>query len=206
VKHARVSSLEQDNNEGIYYLPLSQVPSSGLEAVVRTGGNPSTMADAIRNAVRQVDPSQAVYDPQTLEQSIDSSLVSRRFVVVLLSVFAGLALLLSAIGLYGVISYGVHMRVREIGIRMALGAERSDVLRLILRHGLELAAAGLVIGLVATLIAGRVLSSMLFATSLFHPLTLLATSALLTGTVLLASYLPARRASRLDPVRTLREE
>jgi len=206
VKHARVSSLEQDNKEGIYYLPLSQSPSRGLDIVVRTTANPKSMSDAIRNAVRQVDSNQAVYDLRTMDDLVDSSLVSRRFIVVLLSTFAGLALLLSALGLYGVISYGVHMRVRELGIRMALGAGRSDVLRLVLRRGIEMAAIGLVIGLLATFLAGRVLSSMLFATSLFHPLTLLATSALLTATVLLASYLPARRASKLDPMHTLREE
>ena len=206
VKHARVSSLEQDNKEGIYYLPMSQAPDRNLEIVVRTGGNPAPVGDAIRNAVRQVDPNQAVYDLQTLQHRIDASLVGRRFLVVLLSVFAGLALLLSALGLYGVISYGVHMRLRELGIRMALGAGRAEVLQLVLRRGLELAAAGLVIGITATFLFGRVLSSMLFATRLFHPLTLLATSALLTATVLLASYLPARRASRLDPIQTLREE
>jgi predicted permease len=206
VKHARVSSLEQDNKEGFYYLALSQSPSPGLDIVVRTNANPRSMSDAIRNAVRQVDPNQAVYDLRTMDELIDSSLVSRRFVVVLLSMFAGLALLLSALGLYGVISYGVHMRMRELGIRMALGARRSDVLALVLRRGMELALAGLAIGLVATFLAGRVLSSMLFATSLFNPLTLLGTSALLTATVLLASYLPARRASKLDPMRTLREE
>jgi predicted permease len=206
VKHARVSSLEQDNKEGFYYLPLSQSPSRDLEIAVRTGGNPKAVTDRIRNAVNQVDSNQAVYDMQTMDERIDSSLVSRRFVVVLLSVFAGLALLLAALGLYGVISYGVHMRVREIGIRMALGAGRLDVLRLILRHGIELAAAGLVLGVVATFIAGRVLSSMLFATNLFHPFTLIATSVLLAATVLLASYLPARRASQLDPMHTLRSE
>jgi predicted permease len=206
VKHARVSSLEQDNKEGIYYLPLSQSPSRNLDIVVRTSANPTSMTDAIRNAVRQVDSNQAVYDLRTLDQLIDTSLVSRRFIVVLLSIFAGLALLLAAIGLYGVISYGVHMRRRELGIRMALGAGRSDVLALVLRRGMELAAFGLVLGVLATFILGRVLSSMLFATSLFHPVTLLATSALLAATVLLASYLPARRAAKLDPMRTLREE
>lgn len=206
VKHARVSSLEQDNKEGFYYLPITQSPSHAIDIVVRTKANPRSMADAIRNAVRQVDSNQAVYDLRTMDELIDSSLVSRRFVVVLLSLFAGLALLLSALGLYGVISYGVHMRMRELGIRMALGAGRSDVLALVLRRGMELAVAGLLIGVFATFLAGRVLSSMLFATSLFNPLTLLATSALLAATVLLASYLPARRASKLDPMRTLREE
>ncbi len=206
VKHARVSSLEQDNKEGFYYLPFSQSPSHGIDIVVRTNASPRSMSDAIRNAVRQVDSNQAVYDLRTMDELIDSSLVSRRFVVVLLTIFAGLALLLSALGLYGVISYGVHMRRRELGIRMALGAGRSDVLALVLRRGMELAVAGLTIGVFATFLAGRVLSSMLFATSLFNPFTLLATSVLLMATVLLASYLPARRASKLDPMRTLREE
>lgn len=206
VKHARVSSLEQDNKEGFYYLPLAQSPERELEIAVRTSANPKSMADAIRNAVRQADPNQAVYDLKTMDDRIDSSLVSRRFTVVLLSVFAGLALLLAALGLYGVISYGVRMRVREIGIRMALGAERGDVLQLFLRHAGVLALAGLVLGMVATFVAGRLLSSMLYATSLFHPVTLLGTSALLAGTVLLAAYLPARRAAKLDPIRTLREE
>jgi predicted permease len=206
VKHARVSSLEQDNKEGFYYLPFSQSPEREIDIAVRTGANPRSLADALRNAVRQVDSNQAVYDIKTMEDRIDASLVSRKFVVVLLSLFAGLALLLSALGLYGVISYGVHMRMRELGIRMALGAGRSDVLALVLRRGMELAVAGLAIGLVATFLAGRVLSSMLFATSLFNPFTLLATSVLLMATVLLASYLPARRASKLDPMRTLREE
>ena len=195
--------MEQDNKEGFDYLPFSQLPEREMQIVVRTRANAASMADAIRNAMHQVDSNQAIYGLETLEQSIDKSLVSRRFIVVLLSIFAGLALLLSALGLYGVVSYGVHMRLRELGIRMALGAGRGDVLRLVLRRGMELAAAGLVLGIVATFVFGRVLSSMLYATHLFQPLTLLATSALLTVPVLLASYLPARRAAKVNPMRTL---
>jgi len=206
VKHARVSSLEQDSKEGFYYLPLSQAPSPQLQIAIRTRADAKTAAASIQSAMRQVDPNVAVYDFQWMQQRVDASLVGRRFLVVLLSTFAGLALLLAAIGLYGVISYGVRMRVRELGIRMALGAKRGDVLRLVIGQGMALAASGLVLGLIGTLGAGRVLESMLFATHLYHPVTLLATSLILSATVFLASYLPARRASKLDPMRTLREE
>jgi ABC-type antimicrobial peptide transport system permease subunit len=110
------------------------------------------------------------------------------------------------LGLYGVISYAVKLRTRELGIRMALGAARGDVLRLILGKGMQLAALGLVLGLTVTFILGRTLSSLLYQVSLFNPVTLLLTSLLLISTVLLASYLPARRAATLDPMRTLRED
>jgi ABC-type antimicrobial peptide transport system permease subunit len=160
----------------------------------------------IQNAVRSVDPNQPIYDVKSMEQRVSDSLVGRRFLVVLLSIFAGLSLLLSTLGLYGVINYGVKLRVREIGVRMALGAQRSDVLQLILRQGLRLAAGGLVLGLLGVFLAGRTLSSLLYQVSLFNPLTLFGTSVLLSATVLLASYLPARRAAQLDPMRTLREE
>ena len=206
VKHARSSSLESDNQEGFYYLPLSQSPSAMLQMVARTNGNPATLTSVIQNAVHAVDSNQAVYDFKSMEQMVDESLVSRRFLVVLLSIFAGLALLLAALGLYGVISYGVRLRVRELGIRIALGAQRGDVLKLVLRNGMVLALIGLGIGLFATFIAGQAISSMLYKTSVFNPVTLLGTSLLLAATVLLASYLPARRASRLDPMRTLRED
>ena len=141
-----------------------------------------------------------------MEERIDSSLTGRRFLVVLLSVFAGLALLLAAVGLYGVISYSVRMRTRELGIRMALGAQRTDILRMILGTGMQLAVIGLVLGLVATLVVGRVLSSLLYRVSLFNPLTLFVTAFLLASTVLLACYVPARRAAALEPMRTLRED
>jgi ABC-type antimicrobial peptide transport system permease subunit len=132
--------------------------------------------------------------------------VSRRFLLVLLSIFAGLALLLAALGLYGVISYSVRLRTRELGIRMALGARPVDVLGLIIGKGMQLAAVGLVLGLIATFIFGRALASLLYQVRLFNPLTLLLTSLILSTTVLLACYLPARRAAGLDPMRTLRED
>jgi ABC-type antimicrobial peptide transport system permease subunit len=141
-----------------------------------------------------------------MEQRVDTSLVGRRFLVVLLSMFAGLALLLAALGLYGVISYSVKLRTRELGIRVALGAERGDVLRLILGQGVRLAAFGLLLGLISTFVAGRALSSLLYGVSLFNPLTLLLTSLLLLATVLLASYLPAHWATKVQPMVALRDE
>ena len=207
VAHAKSSSLESDTNEGFYYLPLAQQPVQMAGVVVQTGSlNQESLGSAMQAAIRRVDPSQPLYDLKTMEERVDGSLISRRFLVVLLSVFAGIALLLAALGLYGVISYTVTLRTRELGIRMALGAERRDVLRLIVGNGMELAMLGLGIGLMITFVAGRALSSLLYQVSLFNPLTLVLTSALLLGTVFLASYLPARWAAGLDPVVALRDE
>jgi predicted permease len=207
VEHSRRNSLESDGGEGTYFLSLAQFPSTDASIAVRTTmPNPAAMGAVIQNAVRSVDPNQPVYDLKTMKQRVDESMVGRVFLVVLLSIFAGLALLLATLGLYGVINYGVKLRVREIGIRMALGARRTDVLKMILRQGVRLAVFGLVLGVLGVFVAGRALSSLLYQVSLFNPTTLLFTSVLLAATVLLASYLPARRAAQLDPMRTLREE
>lgn len=207
VKHAKASSLEADTNEGFYYLCLPQRPRPEVGIMVRTAGShPESLASAMQAAVRAVDPNQPLYDMKPMQERVDASLVGRRFLVVLLSIFAGLALFLAALGLYGVISYSVRLRTRELGIRLALGAKRADVLRLILARGMQLAAVGLGLGLFATFVAGQALSSLLYHVSLFNPLTLAVTSLILASTVLLACYLPARRAAALDPMRTLREE
>ena len=207
VAHAKSSSLESDTHEGFYYLCITQQPVQMAGVAVQTRGtNPEGLASAMEAAIRRVDPSQPLYDLKTMEQRVDASLISRRFLVVLLSVFAAIALLLAALGLYGVISYTVTLRTRELGIRMALGAERRDVLRLIVSKGMQLAVLGLGAGLITTFVAGRALSSLLYQVSLFNPLTLVLTSALLLGTVFLASYLPARWAAGLDPLVALRDE
>jgi predicted permease len=207
VAHAKSSSLEADVKEGFYFLPLSQSPNKTGEIAVRTdSANPQSIAGAMQAAIRRVDPNQPLYALQTMEERVDGSLVGRRFLVVLLSIFAGLALLLAALGLYGVISYSVRLRTRELGIRVALGAERGDVLRLILGQGVRLAGLGLILGIVATFVAGRALSSLLYNVSLFNPLTLLMTSLLLLATVLLASYLPAHWATKVQPMVALRDE
>lgn len=206
VHHARASSLESDTNEGFYYFPISQSPNDSAYIAVKSPAGAESLIAPMRSAVRAVDSSQAVYDLKTLDERVDESLVGRRFLVVLLSVFAGLALLLSAIGLYGVIAYSVRLRTREMGVRLALGAQRSDVLKLVLGHGMQLAGIGLVLGLSSSFALGRVFESLLYKVSIFNPGALSTTCAILAGTVLLASYLPARRAAQLDPMRTLREE
>lgn len=207
VARARMSSLEAEGGEGTYFLPMAQAPSNSFYVAARGAlSDPRPLASSIQNAVRGVDPNQPIYEIQTMQERVEHSLLGRRFLVVLLSTFAGLALLLSAIGLYGVISYGVKLRVREIGIRMALGAQRSDVLHMVLRQGVILAAIGIVLGVFGVIIAGRALSSLLFNVSLFNPITLLVASAMLATTVLVATYLPARRAAELDPMHTLRDE
>jgi predicted permease len=206
VSHARVSSLDSDSIEGTYYFPITQVPDSGAAFAVRTNlSHPEQLRSQLESAIRAVDPSQPVYDFHTMEEWVDSSLVSRRFLVILLSTFAGLSLFLAVLGLYGVVTYMVKMRVREIGVRMALGAQRSDVRKMILKSGAELALVGSGLGIFATFVVGRTLSSLLYGVKLYNPTTLLSTSALLAGVVLLASYLPAWRASNLNPMQSLRD-
>lgn len=206
VKHARVSSLDSDTSEGINYLNLAQSPDTSASVVVRTRlSHPEQLSSAIANAVHAVDPNQPIYEPQTMEEWVDSSLVSRRFLVILLSSFAGLSLFLAVLGLYGVVTYMVRMRVREIGVRMALGAQRSDVLAMVVKSGAQLAVIGSLIGIFAAFMAGRALSALLYQVSLYNPTTLLSTSVLLALVVLIASYLPARRAANLNPMETLRD-
>lgn len=207
VKHAKSSSLEADTTEGFYFLPVAQSPFNSLSVLVRSSAvRPESLAGAMQSAIRAVDPNQPLYDFKTMEQRVDDSLMGRRFLVILLSVFAGLALLLAALGLYGVITYMVRLRTRELGIRMALGAQPADVLRLVLAKGAVLAAVGLLLGVFATFALGRTLSTLLYQVSLFNPVTLLLTSLVLASTVLCASYLPARRAAKVDPVEALRYE
>ena len=200
VKHAKTSSLEADNSEGFFYLSMAQSPQAMASIVVRAqSSRPESAVASMRAAVSAVDAREPLYDLKTMQERVDASLTGRRFLVVLLSVFAGVALLLAAVGLYGVISYSVRMRTRELGIRMALGAQRNDILRMILGTGMRLATVGLVLGLLVTFAIGRVLSSLLYRVSLLNPFTLLVTAVLLASTVLFACYVPARRAARSNP-------
>ena len=174
--------------------------------VVRTSVEPASLSDGVRRAVREVNADAPVYSVRTMTQVLNESTSQRRFQTILMTSFAALALLMAAIGLYGIISYSVSQRVQEIGIRMALGAQRSDVLRMVLWQGFKLALAGIVLGLIASFILSRVLASLLFNVSATDLLTFMSVSGLLTLIALLACYIPARRATKIDPMIALRYE
>jgi putative ABC transport system permease protein len=215
VGHIRFSSLAgeetsggfaQSGAKGAYYYPMYQTVRPYGYLLAQTSGDPAALAGALRSAVRDVDPDQPVHDLQTMEERIWGSLGPQRFSTTLLGVFAGMAILLAAVGLYGVISYGVAQRTHEIGIRMALGAERRDVLKLVVTQGLHMALIGVTAGIAVAVALTRFLSSLLFGVEPTDPLTYIAVSLILIAVALAACYIPARRATKVDPMVALRYE
>lgn len=206
VGHIHHSQLAGDTGKGVRYYSMYQTPNLMAFLIARTSANPATLAAPIRQAVRTAAPGQPVYDLSTMEQRLGTSLASRRFVVTVLGFFASVALLMAAVGLYGVISYTVAQRTQELGIRMALGAQLPGILGLVLQHGLRLVGVGMLFGLIAALSLARLLSSQLFQVSPFDPLTFALTAVVLLAAALLASYVPARRAAKIDPIVALRYE
>jgi len=174
--------------------------------VIRTSVPPATLAQPAVAAIRAIDPEQPVRNIQTMAQVLDRELTSQRFSALLLGVFAGVALLLAAVGIYSVLSYIVRGRSREIGIRTALGARRADVLRLVIVEGMSPALVGIAAGMIASLASAKVMETLVFGVSASDPLTLAAVAATLALVALMASLVPAYRALRLDPVRVLRGE
>jgi putative ABC transport system permease protein len=189
-----------------YYLPFAQATITNPYFVIRTRGNAAGIETAIRNATSQIDSSIPVYNVSPLETYVSRSSAQQRFETILLTLFAGIALLLSAIGLYGLLSYIVVQRTFEIGLRMAIGAQRSDMLRMILRRGLRLAAIGLAAGLVASAVLTHFLTHLLYGVKPLDFATFAIVSAVLLAVSALASFAPAWRASRLDPMKTLRDQ
>jgi ABC-type antimicrobial peptide transport system permease subunit len=206
VGHVKQTDLAGKDVKGKFYFSLYQSPQPVATLIARTASGPARLGAAMRAAVQAVDSTQPVSQVRLLADMINSSLAPRRFVVTVLGVFAGLALLMAVIGLYGVISYAVTQRTQEMGVRMALGAEPAEILRLVLSQGVRLACAGAAIGLVVSLIASRLLRNQLFHVSSFDPLTFTLVAAVLIGAALAASYIPARRATRVDPLVALRHE
>ncbi|HXN65152.1 MAG TPA: FtsX-like permease family protein, partial [Candidatus Acidoferrales bacterium] len=192
-----------EESKGTIYIPDY---SSGTSLMLRTAGAPSALVNSVREQVAAVDPEQPIYDVQTMEERISQSLARRRFAMVLLAAFAALAFLLALIGLEGVIAYIVTQRTHEIGIRMALGAQRRDVMSDVLGQGIKLAGAGVAIGLIGTALCSRLMASQLFGIPALDWVTYLAASATLIAAASLACYLPALRATRVDPMIALRYE
>ncbi len=205
VGNVREVGLDQDPAPAIYRTTV-QEPVGTLTLVVRTAGDPAALASTVGAIVRQIDPDQPLSEVRTMEEVVSRTVARPRLVLTLLGAFAGMALLLAGLGLYAIIAYAVAQRSQEIGVRVALGADRSDVLRLIIRHGMVLTGAGLAIGLAVALVATRAMESLLYGVSATDPLTMLGVAVFLLGIAVLASWLPARRATRLDPVVTLRNE
>ncbi len=188
------------------YVSLAQDMSFGFNLAARTSGDPRQMEQTVRQAIMSVDNTQPIFHVEPLENYVAQSLAARRFTLMLLGLFCGLALLLAAVGIYGVISYAVSLRTRELGIRMALGAARQDVLRMVLQQGLLLVIVGLAVGFAASLALTRFLTSLLFEVRPADQMTSVVVTLTLAAVALLANYLPARRASKVDPMVALRYE
>jgi putative ABC transport system permease protein len=200
VKHAGLDA----NVHPTAYWPHPELAFSFMTLIVRTDGDPVSLAPAIREAVRSIDKDLPVVDVASMEKLLSVSLARARFSTVVLGVFAGIALLLAVVGIYGVISYGVTERTHEIGLRVALGAQQADILGMVLRQGLLLALTGVAIGMLSAFGATRLMSSLLFGTSSSDPVTYTAVICILTTAALAACYIPALRASQVDPMVALR--
>jgi putative ABC transport system permease protein len=188
------------------YVPFAQAPLYGGEVVVRSSLSDSSVVAGIRQAVHSIDKDLPVTDVESFPDMLGASVAQERFRTLLLSSFSGMALILAAVGIFGVISYSASQRTREIGIRMALGAQQRSVLRLILGQGTKLALLGLGVGTLAALLLTRWMASLLYGVSATDPLTFGATAIVLFGVAVTACYIPARRAMRVDPMVALRHE
>lgn len=216
VGHVNQWGLDSDSRSPLHaqmYLSFMQTPDSAWKRIglasdvyVRTSRRNVPSFQEMRRHLLEVNSELVVYAPEPLEETVAHSIGQQRFSMILLAAFAGIALLLASVGIYGVLSYLVGQRTQEIGVRMALGAQRRDVLRLILTDGARLAVVGIAIGLVAALALTRLMQSMLFGVKPTDPITFACVSFILGGIALLACYVPARRAMKVDPLEALRYE
>ena len=203
VRDVKNDNLEQDPVP-VVYRNLPQISNLNLSLVVRAGGDPARLAESIRREVRAVDPNEPLYAVETMNTVVSAALAQRRFTTLLLSFFAATALILSAIGIYGVMAYFVGQRTHEIGIRVALGASAADVLRLVLGQGVRLAAWGVAAGLAGALAITRAIEGLLYGVGPRDPITFIVLASFLSAVALAACYIPARRATRVDPITALR--
>jgi predicted permease len=188
------------------YLPAFQGPPYASVLFLRTHASPGTLGDSIRAAVQSIDSNLPLFGVRTMDEVISRSMAERRFALEILAIFAGVALLLAAIGIYGVMSYSFSRRIHEIGIRVALGAQRIDIMRMVLGEGMRLVMVGLIAGLIGAAALTRFLRSLLFNVTSTDPVVFASIAGLLAAVALLACYIPARRATHVDPLVALREE
>jgi predicted permease len=205
VSHVKNYGVDEESRVELY-MPYPQDPVPFFALLLRTEGDPASLTAAVRQAVTSVNPEVPVFAARTLTGLVDERTAQRRLAVLLISVFAGVALLLAAVGIYGVMSYAVTQRTQEIGIRMALGARRTEILRMVLGHGTTMALTGVGIGLVVALGLARLITSLLFQVSAADPPTFSVVPLLLIAVAVFACYLPARRATAVDPMVALRYE
>jgi putative ABC transport system permease protein len=206
VADEKVGGLDNLSESPGMYVTVERSPNFGPSVLIRSATDTGLLREAVKKAIHEINPDQTLPGMRTLEAIKTDSLGPNRFRALLLATFAGLSLVLAAIGIYGVISYSMSQRTREIGIRVALGASRGNILRLVLRQGLSLTLLGLVVGIGGALGLTRVLASMLFGVTGHDPLTMGVVAAVLGLVALLACLLPARKATRVDPVIALRTE
>jgi putative ABC transport system permease protein len=205
VKDVRHDGLDTEPYPQMY-TPLAQVPRRAMTLVARTSAAPLSLVPNVRQELSSLDKDQPLYNVRTMEQVLAQSIARQRFQMLLIAIFASVGLILASVGIYGVISYSVTQRTHEIGIRMALGAQAKDVLRMILGQGMILALVGVGVGVAAALLLTRVMASLLYGVTATDPLTFIGVSVLLTLVALAACYIPARRAMKVDPMEALRYE
>jgi putative ABC transport system permease protein len=205
VHDVKFAGLEAPS-EPAYYLPASQVPLQDMTLLVRTTTEPLSLVGSVRAAVLSIDPNQPISNVSTLEKVVDDSIAQRRLNMLLMGLFGGLAMLLSAVGIYGLLSHAVTQRTQEMGIRMALGAQAGDVLKLVLKQGMTLALLGEAIGLAGAFLLTRLIRGLLFGVTPNDATTFVVVAGVLTIVALLACYIPARRATKVDPLVALKYE
>ena len=206
VGRVKMEGLGTDSKRVQGYFPFAQIPSGGMTVILKAAGDPNQLIAAVRQQVKAIDPDQPIYSVRTMDDIRSESVAPERLNLTLLSIFAGLALVLAVVGIYGVMSYTVTQRTHEIGIRMAIGAQPRDVFRMVIGQGMMLAFVGVVCGLIGAFGLTRLMASMLFGVEPTDPLTFAAIAVLLTGVALVACYVPGRRATKVDPVVSLRYE
>lgn len=206
VGRVKMEGLSQDSNRVQGYFPFWQLPFNGMTVIIKATGDPNQLIASAREQVKQLDPEQPIYNIKTMDEIRAESVSGERLNLTLFSIFAGIALVLAVVGIYGVMSYTVTQRTHEIGIRMAIGAQQRDVFKMVLGQGMMLALIGIAIGLVGAFALTRLMASMLFGVTATDPATFAAIAVLLTAVALMACYLPGRRATKVDPVISLRYE